>query len=241
MRAPAGAFDDAEHPAVNVRGDPGEQPSGWRAEPGRPVPPDEVVVATDPAGGDDDGTGLDGELADALTGGGDAAGRGVEGEAAPCTPYAPSGPTRMSSTQWRGGSRRARRESPAGPGRRRARRRRDRSPGHVEAGTELPWPPAVPSPRSAQPTTGNQRTPEAVQPGALLPGGELDIGAGPLARPVVLGPVEARGSGPVLPCQFETVSCMPRRRCSGESTRKSPRRTSGPGRRGWRRSPGRGG
>ena len=37
-----------------------------------------------------------------------------------------------------------------------------------------------------------------VQPGALLAGGEVDVGLGPAARPVVLGAVEAGRAQPVL-------------------------------------------
>src|SRR5690606_11931159 len=43
------------------------------------------------------------------------------------------------------------------------------------------------------------------QPGAFLVGGEVDVGLGPLAGPVVLRPVEAGGAQPVLPRQFVAV------------------------------------
>ena len=45
-----------------------------------------------------------------------------------------------------------------------------------------------------------------VQPRALLAGGEVDVGLGPLARPVVLGPVEAGTALPVLPRQLDRVA-----------------------------------
>ena len=44
-----------------------------------------------------------------------------------------------------------------------------------------------------------------VEPGPLLPGRELQVGLGPLPRPVVLGAVEAGGAEPVLPGQLERV------------------------------------
>ncbi len=47
--------------------------------------------------------------------------------------------------------------------------------------------------------------PHGVQPAALFPGGEAEIGLGPAARPVVLGPVEPRRSEPVLPGEVEAV------------------------------------
>ena len=78
-----------------------------------------------------------------------------------------------------------------------------------------------------------------VQPGALLPRREVDVRLRPLARPVVLGPVEAGRAQPVLPGQ--------RRGCRGSAAgaaRASPpgtgrRRTSAPVRRGTARAPGR--
>ena len=45
-----------------------------------------------------------------------------------------------------------------------------------------------------------------VQPGALLAGGEGDVGLGPAARPVVLRPVEAGGAHPVLQRQVVAVA-----------------------------------
>ena len=45
----------------------------------------------------------------------------------------------------------------------------------------------------------------AVQPRALLAGAEAHVGLGPLARPLVLGPVEGRGAHPVLQRQLVGV------------------------------------
>ena len=61
-------------------------------------------------------------------------------------------------------------------------------------GTELPWPSARPSPRSAQPTTGKNRCPISRSQDALLAGGEVDVRLGPAARPVVLLAVELRAA-----------------------------------------------
>src|SRR6478672_3957008 len=44
-----------------------------------------------------------------------------------------------------------------------------------------------------------------VQPAALLARREVDVGVGPLPRPVVLGAVEARGAEPVLQRQLVAV------------------------------------
>ena len=48
--------------------------------------------------------------------------------------------------------------------------------------------------------------PALAQPAALLAGGEVDVGVCPLPRPVVLGPVEARGAEPVLQRQLVAVA-----------------------------------
>ena len=45
-----------------------------------------------------------------------------------------------------------------------------------------------------------------VQPGALLAGREVDVGLRPAARPLVLGPVEARRAQPVLPRELARVA-----------------------------------
>ena len=90
-------------------------------------------------------------------------------------------------------------------------------------GTELP----CPSRRAAAALgpADDREEPHAplAQPGPLLPGGELDVGARPAARPS--GP-RRRGrsrpcpASPARPARRE--SCTPMRRCSGESTRNSP-------------------
>ncbi len=72
-------------------------------------------------------------------------------------------------------------------------------------GTELPWPSA-----SAAAALGpaDHRKPahaHAMQPGPHLAGGEVDIGLGHLARPEILGPVEAGRAHPVLQRQLAAV------------------------------------
>src|SRR5699024_5293136 len=47
---------------------------------------------------------------------------------------------------------------------------------------------------------------QSVQPGTLLPRGELQVRLGPAARPVVLGAVEGGGAQPVLAGQLEAVA-----------------------------------
>src|SRR5258705_13062791 len=53
---------------------------------------------------------------------------------------------------------------------------------------------------------GEAPQPAFAQPAALLACGEVDIRVGPLARPVVFRPVEARGAEPVLQCQVMAVT-----------------------------------
>ena len=79
------------------------------------------------------------------------------------------------------------------------------APGDVEAGHGV----AVPG-RAVAAALGpadDREEPHAlpVQPGALLARGEVDVRLGPLARPVVLGPVESGGALPVLPGQLVAV------------------------------------
>ena len=50
-----------------------------------------------------------------------------------------------------------------------------------------------------------QAQPQITQVAALLPSGELEIGLGPLPRPLVLRAIESRRGGPVASCQLEGV------------------------------------
>ena len=88
-------------------------------------------------------------------------------------------------------------------------------------GTELPCPPARPSPRSAQPTMGNQRIPFSCSQERFSPAAKSTY-----ARAQARGQWSSGRSKPAVPCQScqasSTESVMPSRRCSGESTRNSP-------------------
>jgi hypothetical protein len=135
----AGGLRDLEHPAVDVRGHPGQHPVRRRAEPRRPVLAHQVVVAADAAGGDDDRLRAqvdvahdDRELASP---------RAAElgSSSAPRTPTTAPPSTTSSSTRWR-------KRSSTSPRSTAARTRRSKgasSPGPVpqvmwKRGTELP-------------------------------------------------------------------------------------------------------
>ena len=78
-----------------------------------------------------------------------------------------------------------------------------------------------------------------VQPRALLARGEVDVGLGPAARPVVLGPVEAGRAEPVLPGQFARVADAASAAARGSRRRTARRTTRTPARRATPRAPGR--
>ena len=72
-------------------------------------------------------------------------------------------------------------------------------------GTELPWPRAAPVAALGPADERQHPQPEVAQVAALLGRGELDVGLGPAARPVVLGAVELRRAHPVLARERERV------------------------------------
>src|SRR6266545_3074872 len=88
-------------------------------------------------------------------------------------------------------------------------------------GTELPWPVAVPSPRSAQPTTGKIRWPISRSQARFSPCAKCTY-----ASAHRRGQWSSSRSNPALPCQScqarSNESLMPSRRCSGVSTMNSP-------------------
>ncbi len=88
-------------------------------------------------------------------------------------------------------------------------------------GTELPWPSALPPPRSAQPTTGNQRMPMPWSHARISPAAKSMK-----ASAVRLGQPSSGRSNCAEPSQSWSaragLSRMRMRRCSGLSTRKSP-------------------
>ena len=119
----------------------------------------------------------------------------------PRTPTTAPSSTTRSSTRCRKPNSTRPRSSPASTGSAKTRTTSGPVPQvRWKRGTELPWPVALPLPRSAQPTNGSTRRPSVVQVVALLAGRELDVRLGPLPRPdvLVVEPVEAGRAQPVL-------------------------------------------
>ncbi|MBP1885314.1 hypothetical protein J2Z50_003604 [Ensifer mexicanus] len=80
------------------------------------------------------------------------------------------------------------------------------APGHVEARNRIAM--AVGEPASAFGPADHREPakPKRMQPGALLAGGEVEIGIGPEPRPMVFGPIESRRTHPVLPREIAMVA-----------------------------------
>src|ERR1022692_723486 len=186
--------------------------SGAGPKPVRPVLPDQIMVAADPAGGDNHRRRVQLELAGLGTGTTGAAG-GLTGREAPPAPPVddPAGDGELvyavpEPEAGQAGRRRVpylpleRRHQP-GSG----------APGDVEPGHRV----AVPVGEVAAPLgPAHQREPphaHRVQPGPFLPGGEFNVGLRPLVRPVVLAgrivdaAVEKSAAQPVLPGQLTRV------------------------------------
>ena len=206
--AAAGVLADADHAAVDVGGDAGDHLLRRRAEALRPGRADGVVVAADAAGGDDDAGCAEAERVDRRArarlaardvGGledgsrypGHRAGRDVERVDAVAEadrhPAVVDGLLHAAQE----------RLEDAGAG----------APDDVEAGDGV----AVAGgrgPAALGPADdGEEAHAHRVQPRALLAGGPLDVGAGPLAAPAVLvGAVEAGAGGPVGPGEVERVA-----------------------------------
>ncbi len=204
----AGLGADVEHAAVDVGRDAGDHLGGGRAEPFGPVAADDVVVGADAAGGHDDGLGGEFELAGAVASGGGAA-RGVVGgedRAAHAAGRAALDDQFVDPVAVVEGEQSVPGGLPgvpdegldhAGAG----------APGDVEAGHGV----AVsvrPQVAALGPADGGQQF-DAVspEPGPLLAGRELDVGAGPAHRPGVLvgEPVEPGAALPVVPGEAEGV------------------------------------
>src|SRR3954468_19910451 len=79
------------------------------------------------------------------------------------------------------------------------------APGDVKAGDRVAVTRGRVSASLGPADDGEDAVPHLVQPGALLPAGEVDVRLGPLARPVVLFAVEACGAQPVLPSELVAV------------------------------------
>ena len=206
--AAAGVLADADHAAVDVGRDAGDHLLRRRAETLRPGRADGVVVAADAAGGDDDAgcaeaervdrrararlaAGDVGGLEDGAGHAGHRAGRHVERVDAVAA--ADRHPTVVDGLLHAAQER----LEDAGAG----------APDDVEAGDGV----AVAGgrgPAALGPADdGEEAHAHRVQPRALLAGGPLDVGAGPLAAPAVLvGAVEAGAGGPVGPGEVERVA-----------------------------------
>ena len=83
--------------------------------------------------------------------------------------------------------------------------RRARPPGDVEARHRVAVAACVVTASLGPSDDWEGLQPAFPQPAALFPRGEVDVGVCPLPRPVVLGPVEARGAEPILQRQLMAV------------------------------------
>jgi hypothetical protein len=190
-----------------VRGDAGEQPLRRRAQAGGPVLPDQLVVAADAAGGDDDGLRRDLELAGRVAGAGLTAGdvAGLEDGAADAGDRAAADDQLVDAVaeQQLQHAPVGRGAHPAGEGLDEA---RPGAPDDVEARHRVAV--AGGGVAAALGPADDREEADALlaQPRPLLPRGELQVGLGPPARPVVLRAVEAGGAEPVLPGQLERVA-----------------------------------
>ena len=189
---------DTQHPAVHVRRDAGHHSLRWRAQPGRPRAPDQIVVAADPAGGDDHCLRTHLEVADAVRV--LAWPRSMSGlEDRPADPgdhpalgdqlVHPVAQAQVDAALLCGGadaSLEGLHDAGSGP------------PGQMEPGHRVAVAvgPAVAALRPAD----DWEEPMALgmQPLALLRVGEVQVRLGPRARPVILGSVELGAAEPVL-------------------------------------------
>ena len=124
----AGGLGDAEHPAVHVRGHPGDHGPRRRAQPGGPGLADQVVVAADAAAGDDHGLRAQLEVAGHHPAAGRPRSTAVGSSTAPRTPTAVPPSTTTSSTRCRNANRIRPARRARAPAARTARPRPARSP-----------------------------------------------------------------------------------------------------------------
>ncbi|GMA42332.1 hypothetical protein GCM10025883_43770 [Mobilicoccus caccae] len=207
-----GVLGDADHASVDVSRDAGDHVLRCPAESRGPVPADEVVVRADAAAGHHHGLGPQREVADDLTTRGHPT-RGIirreqrSGDADDRAVLDDQGVDAVAVTERQQPVRRrvagavGPRLADAGSG----------APRDVEAGDGV----AVAA-RHAVAALGpadERGEPHTVfaQPGALLAGGELDVGPTPLHGPLVLGvltgqPVPPRAALPVVPRQLDGVA-----------------------------------
>ena len=202
----AGLVGDAEHAPVDVRGNAAEHVRRSRAHVRRPQLAHEVVVAADAAAGDDGRVG--GELegsGDVAVAGFSAAGGvgGEDGAARPGDGSVGDGEGIHAVAEEQGdepvGDTLAHdlleRLDNAGAG----------APGDVEARHRVAVAVGGVAPALCPADNGKESHAALAQPGALLAGGELQVGLGPLPRPVILVAVEAGAAEPVLPGELEAV------------------------------------
>ncbi len=169
---------------------------------------DDLVVGADAAGGDDDGLGGQFERAGAVAVGGDAAGRVVVGEdrAAYATRRALFDDQLVDLVAV------VEREQPVARGLlgvpdERLDHTRAGAPGDVEAGHRVSVAVGAQVAALGPAHGGQERDAVPVQPGPLLAGRELHVGARPAHRPgvLVVHPVELGAALPVAPGQVEGV------------------------------------
>ena len=238
----AGALGDGQHPPVDVSRDAGEHPLG--AAPSRsgqaartrswlpPMPPEVTTTACARSS----------KSPTAVAASWRRRGRASLGSStAPRTPSTAPPVTVSASTRCR-----SRTLDPAGrdvladPAGERLDHAGPGAPGDVEAGHRVAGPVRVVAAALGPADDREAAHALRVQPGPLLPGGELDVGRGPLPRPVVLAvAVEAGGAQPVLPGQVERVVDAHPPLLGGVDEEQPAEATRTPGRRGWPRSPGR--
>ncbi|MNS85199.1 hypothetical protein D3C72_1190570 [compost metagenome] len=208
----AGLTGDVQHPPVDIGGDPGDHALRRRAQPLGPEAAHLVMVAADAARGQDDGVGPQSEIADHVAVRGRAARRVVRrqdrarhpGDAPPFDQQLIDPATVVE------GQASVLRRLPRAVGER-LRHTRPRPPGDVKARHGIAVTKGL-APAALGPAHhGRQADAVLHQPGPLLAGGELDIGAGPLHCPFIFGqrpvqPVPARAAPPVSPGQIEAVA-----------------------------------
>ena len=206
--APARPAGDPQHPPVNVLRHPRDHVRGGRAEPDRPVPPDQIVVGADPARGDQDHRSVQFELPYLGTGAASAPGRGAGLQDRPAySVHAAAGggqivdavpePELDAAGRCRGPDPSFEGRHHAWPG----------APGDVEAGHRVAVPVGQVAAALGPADHREPAHPQRVQPGPLLRRREIDVRLGPPVRPVVLAggvidpAVKAGAAEPVLPGQ----------------------------------------
>src|SRR5271166_638000 len=80
------------------------------------------------------------------------------------------------------------------------------SPGDMEAGHRVAVPLRVVAAALGPPDQRKDLQAPGTQPATFLPCGEIDVGMGPLPRPVVFRTVERRSAKPILQSEFVTVA-----------------------------------